>query len=1805
MEVEYTFQNACTPFIHTYKLILTEPLDFSHRSFLNKLLDILTTEHVDAEQIECIKVYDESTSSWFIANDQTVPKELTKKLKLQIVLKTFVLEEEIRMKEQIVQMQEEVKTLQNAIQDFLNKQTKANIDETMLINDLHSLAHEDSSATIEMTKSASAIGTLSPNYINKNETDIVYLYSVPLVKEEVKSIIPLSNPLDAYKEITGIIESIKNDNKSVTLKIGIGTFDRLRNAISTKPKILHLVCSGGYEMEDDMPKLYIYLERNELNGVADKYDVDSFKQWFAAEIENIKQTKPRLVIINACYAKELGEAIRQAGVMNVIAVDHNTQESDEVAQRFVKILYHYLTIGRSIKEAFEKTKEDVKVSIGKYRICCCTHSHKKNCGLLEELIRNREEAHAKHVAECVCSFDGNIHSKSCRWAASMNELSYEIKPVKDNPRKVGVCCCNPDLPHNEEEKFALISQDIETQNERLFLNIDGAEPLVMRSFNPQVLPILDEEPIGRNINIYELLAVLISTSPESHIISVSGKKGLGKTFLVKTTAKYAIERGFFPNGIVTAFFPSLTWLLSNLNSSLLPPPHKEAKDLSELGQRIKHMQKLVIMQCYSIEEKNLYHLVKAIRAILNEGSKSKFVILARKNMNTKHVVSIEIKSDLDPLSIFMIIKRRNPEWKHTFNYFETTDLATILNTPWLAKKAARMLKTDSADEVYLKLSRENQMVEVDNSNEESMQSEEELFKSLRESCEEMTPIYILAQLQFGVFEGDFQEICKEEFSKWKDKAKHFITEATESQMIIRCTRNEDLKENLYKLTEAAVKYVNKYLLTSNERAQYLMVCLETLSKILYRIVWNYKVNIYKQISYNDFSAMIDEGIWESTHTSREPQRLLPDFMIRFQAAKDNFRLFLDVETLGSIIPEVCNVDLGKVMKNIKKLAVCMFTMLLHLDRPQEAMGIADSIQAFAYTQANLLQNVKYKRMQKHCYNLIGMMQLMKGGMFFKSPDVIGSKEALKQAEEAESAFKSSENELGIGEALFLQGLVSALDQNKKKYTPAIFQEAKSKFNLKTYGIGIVRVNIAETSLLASSITENDYTGYIEELLNKSLEILSEKVYYENMEAECYYIKAVCAGKHKDYNLLKEIVLIALEKCHSVSNKIMEAKCIELLNESSMDMQRDYPRFVFLKSMPIVRKTPEGEIQALELPVQGLSFFMATVLGYFENEQKAIKAHFDILTRENLRQAMLKGCAVLQITPGYWSEDTISFEGSLGELDEVPLDNLGVMLSNYIRVSQCKVVVIMTPHGQKIGKVFADLGIPHVVCFSFSAGELAKCKEVIVASNIPETFLFDFTTEFHRLLIRNETVKDACEKASTAAEEKARVRLEQAKLDPSYISFKNRYLILPADSNNASHAVKVFPELRPGKFIETSPKRGTCDIEYERMALVGRQVEFFKLATEIFTSKCVNLYGHKGVGKTKLVKDLAYFLYVRLYFLSGIYYREGIDKIYNPKSFVPLGDNQNGDYSTLIIVDKIEPVAWRKAMYFFQSLGEEYKYLFLFVSREPLEHNPGFNIVKQRLKPLNENESIELILTHFAENRAKVHKNKRKSLLNRKKLKEKVLNSLAFRQTHGYPRLLHLLSKRIAKGVDVLKIDLLNEPKLDPYFKEMIMNYEMSEGDLKIIPKMEYAHSSNLSVKTNSKEEFEDFDSDLFSQFQTEMLIDPFIGEVKQSSDVSLVHNESKKPVSNLHKEQTNEKEISKFETKEKLELRIVEKENNVSSSESESEESDKSKEASKSSTSSYHKRTFRKNKKYRKNKLKVKKKGKSHKSSVKHKVKRT
>jgi len=98
--------------------------------------------------------------------------------------------------------------------------------------------------------------------------------------------------------------------------------------------------------------------------------------------------------------------------------------------------------------------------------CCCAHPHKEDCKWIEiAKTEGHLKAHELHMPTCKCSLWGNLHrfdSKPCAFADKFlydysNWDYYDRDDI--HPDCVKLCCCSPEMPHDESMKFILLNKD--------------------------------------------------------------------------------------------------------------------------------------------------------------------------------------------------------------------------------------------------------------------------------------------------------------------------------------------------------------------------------------------------------------------------------------------------------------------------------------------------------------------------------------------------------------------------------------------------------------------------------------------------------------------------------------------------------------------------------------------------------------------------------------------------------------------------------------------------------------------------------------------------------------------------------------------------------------------------------------------------------------------------------------------------------------------------------------------------------------------------------------------------------------------------------------------------------------------------------------------------------------------------------------------------------------------------------------------------------------------------------------------------
>ena len=1484
----------------------------------------------------------------------------------------------------------------------------------------------------------------------KKVPDIAYLYSVPLIKyggKRKNTPMALKNPIDAGKELDTLQSVLQAANKDLLLKVEIGTLDNLRNALELRPKILHISCHGGYEEEEEGNyKLYLYLENNDMTGVVEKYDADTIRKWFSPEMVNGKEIFPRLVFVSACFSQQFGEIFREAGIPNVIAINSHTQIADEAATRFAKTFYHFLVQGKTVKEAFEKAKQDGKLVNRKIKLCCCSHRHKSDCKWIAK-IDDKDTFHTMHVPECSCNFGGNTHLLSCPWVKEMQKIEFEVERIEGTgtTKLCRVCCCSPlELPHSEEEKFILISQNEEAANEVIFNNVAEGEAIINKCFTDEQIPALDEVLIGRNIEMQRLVNFLASTKPGQQLACVIGPQGVGKTLTIRNAVKYTLERGRFPDGFNTISLTSITRLCSSLNGELLPLPNTEAKDLSDLSKKIRPFRKLILLESDSVMETNAEELVEKLRIVLRDGVGIKIIITTKKEVKGLIVDDkIMVKEDLDKQSAYNIIKLKYPEWSISYLHYEKIDLSEKLKSPWLIIKAAHLLKDSSHDEVYNKLCKEKIITNEETKNDDNV-SYVNSIADVVSQCGDTNPLFLLCQMPSGLLYSSFVEVVEKE-NDWLQSMKAFISEKNEPNTIIVATPVQGLKGELhYKQSEAAFEYINQTLLGSQKRVPYQIICLGKLASISRKLVRSYNFKEYKSLRYNEFSAIVDDGIWAHGAATTDPNsENLADLptqpLTRFNCDKDNFTAFLDPKLLEELIKEKSGPEIESILDNIKELSVCTVTLLLHFGRPRDAEQIADAIQGFANKHEFVIASEHGIVLKKKFQEIKAILKLMKAAMSINQNGVIGKEEAKKEAEDAEELFSLAKKEsIGVGEAFYLQAVLLLSDKERRNDALTAIRAAKDNFVRANYQFGLARALIAESMLWINR--DVDETSI--EMLTKALEIIQKRKFMESMEGECYCERAKHYEFFKKYEEARQDLLKALEKFKGIQDTHRENACNSMLSQIAEEMQQDCPLFAFLKAFPIIKKPGPNNfaIEPLEPHIRQPSFFRPHLNSCFQSTHKAIKVHFDILSLNTICQVLTQGCAVLHISSDHYEANSMSMEGELGSLEQISLKELKEKLSDIVMRSQCKIIVVAIPDGEEIANIFVDLGVPHVVCFKFSEGKLSDYDDRVHVQNLKYASIYEFCIEFYKNLLESETVIKAWHTAKCIMDEYVKIKGDDMQIPNLHYEIAPGAVLLPC--SELIHDIYILPNLKEGTYVDTSPKRGRCEVDKERMPFVGRQKELYKIAKTLVKGGCVNLYGQHGVGKTRFAKEIAYFLYTRCLFKSGIYFRDHKLAAQTLKSFIPTPIDStlyDEDSRVLIILDDMDSLLWKKEKHFYQSLNDDRNCVFLYISLEPLEELKEHPLAVHHLQKFSEDIlSVEFIFGYLEHNKCTVagaqlgveeH--------NRTAIREAIIKTIGFQQANGYPRLLEAFCKKIMETEDILSINLAHEHSIETKYRKLI------------------------------------------------------------------------------------------------------------------------------------------------------------------------
>ena len=115
MDIEYTFKNVPMPFCRLYKCHITNTVDISQGSFIEKLFKILKEQNVNIVQIQTIYYYNEDMKNWIPA-DEKPPNIEINKLRLKIVMIDKNRKIKNELKNMIAQLKSDINELKKVLE---------------------------------------------------------------------------------------------------------------------------------------------------------------------------------------------------------------------------------------------------------------------------------------------------------------------------------------------------------------------------------------------------------------------------------------------------------------------------------------------------------------------------------------------------------------------------------------------------------------------------------------------------------------------------------------------------------------------------------------------------------------------------------------------------------------------------------------------------------------------------------------------------------------------------------------------------------------------------------------------------------------------------------------------------------------------------------------------------------------------------------------------------------------------------------------------------------------------------------------------------------------------------------------------------------------------------------------------------------------------------------------------------------------------------------------------------------------------------------------------------------------------------------------------------------------------------------------------------------------------------------------------------------------------------------------------------------------------------------------------------------
>lgn len=1287
-----------------------------------------------------------------------------------------------------------------------------------------------------------------PSFTNKfeqsySELDIAMLGSAPLVHNDS----PIEYcSLDFEVERRKLLEKLMLEGIKADVRFEVATLNNLAEILESKPKIIYLSCQGYYRTSPTNE--FVLAFEQSIEDPQEMSKIGCLEEVDAEKLKIVLDNAPQyfqVVIIKGAYSQEMAKVLIKAGFPCIIAVhqfpDHPTMTETQTAHNFIAEFCINLLSGKSINESFKLLSEIY--NDGEHS-CCCAHEHLDNCPWLEKLnLSLIYENHKFHMLKCSCGLPMQEHKNTCQTA---DNFFLDLYPNSLYSSFHGdtllVCCCknnygNVGLRHEgfKYVKFCSDESILDTilfdSHEKIELNVISDLPASWKP--PYSVSFTD----ARRKEIHELLGLLNN----NRSVNLYGESGMGKTMMLKRAGYYAYERKLFSDGVVYFDFTKrdIVFLYRTISKTLNLPVFDH---YTELFSVLNEKDVLLIMdnidELISEKKKNFY---ETYENMIKSTTKPKFIIGCVEKIDLKNCKFFKL-SGLSSEQKGKFIRRRIENIRNTENFDKISNKPSdLIKYTENQKNRPGSFKGQTAPELH-RLS---------------------TFKIKVPGSFHF--FHILKNLQFGAFRFSIQQIWPQVQETFKDNSQKFdemlknLNLAPENldYLLIR-----EAGDEFFKLKYEFLNLLQIQVQTPAASEIYLKLSLKSLAVVARSILSaslkdNFRIGYEYRNNLMFFNAALDHSIWNRFKQSGQVADKIFDPSITFEKIEYNFWCYIKNSELTKIYNKGV-IQSDEVKEYLSEIMLCTSSIFLLF--------------------GNIRDLDEYIERCKVCCKAFKLDMTLNVINFLHAVVYANKKlisECLQLVDGCEKCFIDTEDGQGVAECYLLRALVA------ENFDEKIGKIKKSIELFKNHQCppGYAR------GLLALVELKNSIEQFDEEFKSACLEC--SEIFNQNgmkiwKNKSNLYLSNYFFNQEK-LSISREILESSLKSVKGYKDSKVEREITKKLQEINEHIVKNNKNSIcLLKAFPLVDKTENDVISKSNLIWRYSSSFRIDLMNSLQKVNKKIYVRMDILSMEKLEMCLKEKPAILHIASDMQGQDCLYFEKEEGFAHKISFEDFKKAIQASPSDNKIKLLVFSMPSSLQLAtKSYEELKIKHVICFDFP--DCPKNYIRVLINLVFEKSIHYFIVNFYKNLAKQQSVKSAFQKAK----EKMKQFMENELKNFIYLDLDNKQgvmewwetnknndpILIDAENENHLDPVFQFDPDSEGSIIELSPVRGPCNVRCTGLpfnTFVGRQGEMHNLMKALNQTKCINIFGSEGIGKTEFVKQVAYYLFVRNKYPDGIF-----------------------------------------------------------------------------------------------------------------------------------------------------------------------------------------------------------------------------------------------------------------------------------------------------------------------------------------------